>query len=278
MTEDVLAQMIGRMTSTSVWSCLCSMFSVQGRASIRAYRRKLATTKQNDMRAADYYHLMKGFADAMATVGAPLPDDELIDYILAGLGTEFAALQASLNVYSNANPNAVIHLTDFYSMLVSHEAMQEHTAHEIDFSSSANAARRGDYGRNGGGRFGGGQGGGQQGGGRQGGSGYQGGGYQGQGGGGGHQGSGYHGGGHQGQGGGQQGARNGGGQGGGGQNGGLNNGGGGRRPRLRCQICGIWGHEALACRNRFNQVFQANVSRSGNAASSSHSHNDPQPH
>jgi hypothetical protein len=94
---------------------------------------------------------MKGFADAMATVGAPLPDDELIDYILAGLGKEFSALQASLNVFSNANPNAVILLTDFYSMLMSHEAMQDTV--EIDFSSSANATRRGNQG---GGRFGGG--------------------------------------------------------------------------------------------------------------------------
>jgi hypothetical protein len=88
MTEDVLAQMIGRTTSISVWGCVTSMFSAQGRASIRAYRRKLATTKQNDMGAFDYFNLMKGFADAMATVGAPLPDDELIDYILAGLGKE----------------------------------------------------------------------------------------------------------------------------------------------------------------------------------------------
>jgi hypothetical protein len=135
------------------------MFSTQGRASVRAYHRKLATTKRNDMSASDYFNLMKGFADAMATVGSPLPDDELIDYILAGLGKEFSALQASLNVFSNANPTAVILLTDFYSMLMSHEAMEDTV--EIDFSSSANAARRGNQG---GGRFGGGQGGAPQGG------------------------------------------------------------------------------------------------------------------
>jgi hypothetical protein len=126
------------------------MFSAQGRASVRVYRCKLATTKRNDMSASDYFNLMKGFADAMATVGAPLPDDELIYYILAGLGKEFSALQASLNVFSNANPNAVILLTDFYSMLMSHEAMQDTV--DIDFSSSANAARCGNQG---GGHFGG---------------------------------------------------------------------------------------------------------------------------
>jgi hypothetical protein len=101
----------------------------------------------------------------------------------------------------------------------------------------------------------------------------QGGGYQGNQGprnggrnGGGGQGGGGQGGGYQGQGGGGQ---------GGGCNNGGGNGGGGRRPRVRCQIYGIWGHEALSCRNRFNQVYQADDTRSGNAASTSQS--DP-PH
>jgi hypothetical protein len=151
MTEDVLTQMIGRTTSICVWGCITSMFSTQGRASVRAYRRKLATMKWNDMSTSDYFNLMKGFADAMATVGAPLPNDELIDYILAGLGKEFLVLQASLNVFSNANPTTVILLTDFYSMLMSHEAMQDTV--KIDFSSLANVARRG---KQGGSRFGGG--------------------------------------------------------------------------------------------------------------------------
>jgi hypothetical protein len=49
MTEEVLAQMIGRTTSAEVWKCLNSMFSAQGRASIRQIRRKLASTKKNDL-------------------------------------------------------------------------------------------------------------------------------------------------------------------------------------------------------------------------------------
>jgi hypothetical protein len=102
---------------------------------------------------------MKGFADAMESFGASFRDDKLIDNILAGFGKEFAALQASLHVVlSNANPKIFIHLTDVYSMIVFHEAMQEQVKHEIDFSSSANDACRGN---NGGVCFGGGQGGAQ---------------------------------------------------------------------------------------------------------------------
>jgi hypothetical protein len=101
------------------------------------------------MGAAEYFHLMKGFANAMAMVGAPVAYDELIDYILAGLGKKFGGLQSSINVFSNANPNVVLHLSDFYAMLVSHESMKENNAYEVDFSSSANASRRGDLGRTG---------------------------------------------------------------------------------------------------------------------------------
>ena len=48
--------------------------------------------QRHDMGAADYFHLMKGFANAMVIVGTPLPDEELIDYILAGLGSAFAPI------------------------------------------------------------------------------------------------------------------------------------------------------------------------------------------
>jgi hypothetical protein len=78
---------------------------------------------------------------------------------ITGFGKEFVVLQASLNVvFSNANPKIFMHLTDVYSMIVIHEAMQEQVKHEIDFSSSANDAHCSN---NGGVRFGGSQGGAQ---------------------------------------------------------------------------------------------------------------------
>jgi hypothetical protein len=49
--------------------------------------------------AAEYLHLMKGFADAIATVGTPVRDEELIDYIIASLIALFAALEALLTVF-----------------------------------------------------------------------------------------------------------------------------------------------------------------------------------
>jgi hypothetical protein len=80
MTEDILGQMISRDTSAAVWACVTAMFSAQNRAGVRQLRRQLTSLKKNDLSASDYFNKMKGFADALATVGYPVTDDELIDY------------------------------------------------------------------------------------------------------------------------------------------------------------------------------------------------------
>jgi hypothetical protein len=46
----------------------------------------LSNIKKADMTAAAYYHKMKGYADTMASLGHPLTDEEILDYMLVGLG------------------------------------------------------------------------------------------------------------------------------------------------------------------------------------------------
>jgi hypothetical protein len=149
MTEDILGQMVGRNTSAAVWGCLIAMFSAQNRAGVRQIRRQLTTLKKHDMSATDYFNKMKGFADALAMVGSPVSDDELIDYMVVGLGSQFEGLQQSLAVLNNTGQS--ISVSEFYSMLLSCESIHEQNLQAGDFSSSANsAARRGDQGRGGG--------------------------------------------------------------------------------------------------------------------------------
>ncbi|KAK1618045.1 hypothetical protein QYE76_023562 [Lolium multiflorum] len=268
MTEEVLGQMVGRTTSAAVWSTVVSMFAAQNRAGVRQLRRQLTTLRKNDMSAHDYFHKMKGFADALAMVGNPISDDELIDYIVVGLGSQLEGLQSSITVLNNTGHALIV--PDFYSMLLSCESINEQNSQAGSFVSSANsAARHGDHGRGGrpsdgapnNGRSGGRPHGGQQ---QDGGSNHYG-----SGGGNHHGGRGNHygGGGHQGN----RGNRNGGGAHGFGDgNRGGRNGGGGSRSRPQCQVCGIWGHGALTCRNRFNHAYQADAQRSGNSASTSY--------
>ena len=89
MSPEILGQMVGRTTSAAVWGSLTSMFSAQSRAGVRQIRRQLTMLKKNDLPIADYYSKMKGFADALAMVGAPISNDELMDCIVVGLGSQF---------------------------------------------------------------------------------------------------------------------------------------------------------------------------------------------
>ena len=58
-------------------------------------------------------HKMKGLADVMATAGARITDDELIDHILTGLGSAFNPIAASLGVN-----NDEMNYSTFYSLLI----------------------------------------------------------------------------------------------------------------------------------------------------------------
>jgi hypothetical protein len=90
-------------------------------------RRQLTSLKKNDLTAAAYFHKMKGFADAMAMVGSPISDEELIDYIVVGLGPQYESLQHSLTVLAAAGA-ANLSVEDFYSMLLSRESLKEQNA------------------------------------------------------------------------------------------------------------------------------------------------------
>lgn len=63
---------------------------------------------------------MEAIADALASVGNPISSDELIDYILVGLGLLYSPLVASLTV-----SNKSISLNNYYAFILSYEDMQE---------------------------------------------------------------------------------------------------------------------------------------------------------
>ena len=110
MTEEVLAQMTRAPSSATVWSALGAMFAAQNRASVRQLRTQLSQTKKNDMSAAEFFHKMTGYADALATVGEVLSDDEIIGHIIGGLGQEYDPLMTALSIFTGE-----VSLSDFYA-------------------------------------------------------------------------------------------------------------------------------------------------------------------
>src|SRR5215216_3405740 len=96
MTEDIIGQLTQLHTSRAVWDALHAMFSSESRARVMQIRYMLSNQKKKDLSAAAYYNKMKGYADAMAFVGKPLSDEEVLGYMLAGLGSEYEPLVASI--------------------------------------------------------------------------------------------------------------------------------------------------------------------------------------
>ncbi|XP_020262174.1 uncharacterized protein LOC109838115 [Asparagus officinalis] len=140
MTEDVLPQLIRQIdTSGQLWASLHTMFSAQHRGNSIQIRAQLSNTRKGDMSAAEYYQKMTGLADTMAHIGRPMSDEEVIGYILAGLGPGHSDLFTAITVLSNQR---AVTLPEFYSYLISHETQATLMSGTAEFTSSANNVTR----------------------------------------------------------------------------------------------------------------------------------------
>jgi hypothetical protein len=72
------------------------------------------------MPIAQYMQQMKALGDVMAAAGSSLSNDELVDYIITGLGKEYNAITATLTL-----GNKSVAYDEFCSHILSFEALQE---------------------------------------------------------------------------------------------------------------------------------------------------------
>jgi hypothetical protein len=76
----------------------------------------LATAKKNQLSLSDYYAKMSHYADELAASGAPLHDDELVVYLLAGLDEDFNSVFTA--VVARVDP---MNPSELYAQLLSFE-------------------------------------------------------------------------------------------------------------------------------------------------------------
>ncbi|KAK1665283.1 hypothetical protein QYE76_053442 [Lolium multiflorum] len=239
-------------TSAATWETLDRMYASRSKAKVVQLRTALVRPKKKDATMSDYFNHVKKIADTMATIGNPLSDSEIISYILAGLGDDHENFTTSVSVIASKGDDDFT-LDDLFGHMVAYEARNGDHApgNTLQFQHSANNTSRGGgrgwFQRGGGGR-------GRDGGGRGPGGGR-------------HYGGGYGNGGRGGDRGDYSGRGN-------AQGGGRGRGGGGGKST--CQICGVYGHDALRCYSRFNHAIQPESSnRSANY--SNHGENSSEP-
>ncbi|XP_071685400.1 uncharacterized protein [Lolium perenne] len=137
LSSDMLSHVLGLETSAEVWKTINSLTTTQSKARAQHLRSALNDTKKGNMSAEKYFAKMKVLASELTAVGKPLDDDELIWYMLHGLGEDYNNLKTEVR----ANPSTS--LTDLYNQLQSFDQMHklgDSVAEE--FVSSANLARR----------------------------------------------------------------------------------------------------------------------------------------
>jgi hypothetical protein len=85
----------------------------------------------------DYFLFIKRMADELALAGQPLKSDEILTYVLAGLGQEYDSLVSTITSHSD-----VVTLKELYSLLLIAESRINQHHDTIQVAASVNMATR----------------------------------------------------------------------------------------------------------------------------------------
>jgi hypothetical protein len=89
LTCEMLMHVSHYSSSAQAWCTLADLYSSQTCTRSVYTQIALATTKKQQLSTTDYYTKMCQYTDELAAMGAPLHNDELIAYLLAGLDEEY---------------------------------------------------------------------------------------------------------------------------------------------------------------------------------------------
>lgn len=84
--------------SADIWLTLEQEFLTESKAKTLHVRNLLQTTRKENLSIHDYVVKMKGFAESLSASGIVVTDEELLNYILDGLDSEYDA--AVVNITS----------------------------------------------------------------------------------------------------------------------------------------------------------------------------------
>jgi len=98
------------------WDTLVKMYSTNTQARKMQLKQELHNLQKNKMNINDYSTKVKNFADALASIGAPIDDEDLMAVTLNGLGKDYSQFRTSFAVRETF-PN----FQDLITLLISEE-------------------------------------------------------------------------------------------------------------------------------------------------------------
>jgi len=142
LSRDVFGQVATATTAAELWAAIQALHASQSWACIMSTRMALTTASKGTSSIAEYFVKMKGLADDMASAGRKLEDEELVTFILSGLGEEFESIVTAM-----ASRVELVSINELYAQLIAFEQRKEIANGGVP-QSSANLATKGGRGGN----------------------------------------------------------------------------------------------------------------------------------
>jgi len=121
ISENVLIQVVSHTTSAAIWCALAKSFSSQSRARVIHLRTELVNTRKGAQSAHDFFIQIKSMTDELAFAGHALHFDEIISYLLSGLGHDYDSFVTTITACTDP-----VTLEEVYALLLTTESRLLH--------------------------------------------------------------------------------------------------------------------------------------------------------
>ena len=138
ITELVIPLIATSKSSHEAMSKLTNIFASRTRSRIMSLKKKLSLATQGNKSVVEYLQSMRSIADELALAQALVADDDLIIFILNGLGMEFREISTAIRARESA-----ISLEELHDKLTDFESVIKHEEIVVAPALTANLVRKG---------------------------------------------------------------------------------------------------------------------------------------
>ena len=94
--ESILPQLVGSTTACVAWDKLVAAYASRSRPYIRELKSQLHTLRCDNASIESYVQKAKGITHKLAALQHPIPNDDLVEFVLAGVGPSYRPFTRSL--------------------------------------------------------------------------------------------------------------------------------------------------------------------------------------
>ncbi|KAH0637514.1 hypothetical protein KY289_037429 [Solanum tuberosum] len=96
VSEGILPQLVGAETARKAWTKLVTAYASGSKPQIRELKSQLHNLQRENASIESYIIKAKGISDRLAALQHPISNDDLVEFVLAGLGPTYRPFTRSL--------------------------------------------------------------------------------------------------------------------------------------------------------------------------------------